>query len=387
VAPEQSRRKVRGVRGPRPCLVGPYPPPVHGMAAVTKGIWQALEVAACPSIVINTAGLVLNRGWLWRLTRAPRVAAAACQLAWYVLTGQADTLYLAVAGGLGKIYDLVFLVVARLGIGRIILHHHSFAYLEQPNTLAKCLVNVAGSRAVHLVLCEEHGRRLQSAYSKTRSVLVLQNAAFVESFTSLEVKERLCCIGFLGNISYEKGIIEFLTVAEKLAIQHPDIVALVAGPFQDKRVELDVRTRMSALSTVRYLGPTYGEQKAAFFRAVDVLLFPTRYVNEAAPLTIYEALSSGVPVIARDRGCIPQMLTRGANLVIPQEHDFVEEALQYIRYLHSTPLALQTSSRDAKSSFASMAAIADGQLKAVLQLLTRRVDGVSSSDALQLPTK
>jgi glycosyltransferase involved in cell wall biosynthesis len=48
-------------------------------------------------------------------------------------------------------------------------------------------------------------------------------------------------------------------------------------------------------------------------------LFPTKYVNEADPLVIHEALRNGVYVIACERGAIAETLGHGAGLAVPHE--------------------------------------------------------------------
>ncbi len=62
---------------------------------------------------------------------------------------------------------------------------------------------------------------------------------------------------------------------------------------------------------VTWSGPIYGLDKQVFFNTIDVFVFPSRYVNEAEPLVIHEALAYGLPVIATDRGCIAGLVGNG----------------------------------------------------------------------------
>jgi glycosyltransferase involved in cell wall biosynthesis len=72
---------------------------------------------------------------------------------------------------------------------------------------------------------------------------------------------------------------------------------------------------------------------------LDIFLFPTRYVNEAEPLVIYEAMRRGVHVIACDRGSIAEMLRDGAGLVLPAE-TLVDTAANHIERLSRDRSAL-----------------------------------------------
>ncbi len=54
-------------------------------------------------------------------------------------------------------------------------------------------------------------------------------------------------------------------------------------------VEPEFRKLLEAAGYASYLGPIYGDAKTAFYGNLDVLLFPSNYVNEAEPLVIHEA--------------------------------------------------------------------------------------------------
>ena len=73
-----------------------------------------------------------------------------------------------------------------------------------------------------------------------------------------------------------------------------------------------------------YLGMVYGEQKAETFSGARALLFPTQ-MNEAFGLVVAEALMSGTPVIASDRGAMREML--------PPQVGFI--CTSYFDYLHA----------------------------------------------------
>jgi glycosyltransferase involved in cell wall biosynthesis len=99
------------------------------------------------------------------------------------------------------------------------------------------------------------------------------------------------------------------------------------------------------------VGPKYGQNKAAFFREIDVLLFPSGYVDEAEPLTILEAMMHGVPVVAYGRGAIGEIVFPGCGLVIDPAQDFVERAVAQLQVWKESPQALQQASNAARDRF------------------------------------
>ena len=65
---------------------------------------------------------------------------------------------------------------------------------------------------------------------------------------------------------------------------------------------------------------------ANFYTQLDLLVFPTMYVNESEPFVILEALAHGVPVITTPRGCIASSLADGVAVRTLPEEDFVYAA-------------------------------------------------------------
>jgi glycosyltransferase involved in cell wall biosynthesis len=332
-------------------MVGAFPPPVHGMAAVNWAVRTQLERKGIPLVWINIAAPSLGRSLTARIARLPN---ALCGMLRFVLRARhGETLYMSISGGFGQVYEVLFLLLARLYGLRIFLHHHSFAYLDQRKVLTRMLVSVAGSSATHIALSSGMAARLQRTYPQSKRVVAISNAVLLleDTRASAMPHQALAKIGFIGIIAAEKGVFEFLAVAEKLeAIGNP-IQAILAGPFQDSKIERLVRERLTRLRSVEYVGPKYGQNKAAFFHEIDVLLFPTRYVNEAEPLTIHEAMMHGVPVIAYGRGAIGEIVSSVCGLVIDPAQDFVRYAVTQLQVWRESPQALQQASKSAREHF------------------------------------
>ena len=67
-----------------------------------------------------------------------------------------------------------------------------------------------------------------------------------------------------------------------------------------------------------------GKKKQELFKKANLFIFPTRYKNEAFPLSILEALSYGVPVIATDEGSIPYILDEKSGIILNDVKYFVQ---------------------------------------------------------------
>src|SRR5207249_3511464 len=210
------------------------------------------------------------------------------------------------------------------------LHHHSFAYLDRRSMPARLLMRLGGSSATHVALCESQRQRLRRCYGVSRTRVVSNAAIMAVVGTGNRTRSRVERIGFLGNISREKGINEVMAVAERLARQGTGIELYIAGPFENVSVEKAVQNAVARLDTTKYLGPRYGMEKESFWELIDVLLFPSKYSNETAPLVVYEAMAHGVPVIAWERGCLCDMMSPTAGILVSREEDFVAVAVEQL---------------------------------------------------------
>jgi glycosyltransferase involved in cell wall biosynthesis len=75
-----------------------------------------------------------------------------------------------------------------------------------------------------------------------------------------------------------------------------------------------------------YRGRVLGDDKAKFYRDIDVFVFPTTYANEAQPIVVFEAKAAGKDVIAYDRACIRKQLDE-TDLLIPVDGEFTNMAI------------------------------------------------------------
>lgn len=285
----------------RVTFVAPLPPPTHGFSGISAAVLPLLQNCAAVHVC----------------DRAPRRNQLLTALGFLreSLQSRPDALYVALSGGYGQLVDLLYLLVGCLLGSRIHIHHHSFAYLRKPNVLSRLVLRVA-KRAMHIVLSPNMGRMLASSYGISEgNIRGISNAAFLSPPSPAPERNpgRPLQIGFLSNITFDKGFVEFFEVVNSLSSRGVSFEARIAGPVApDARAGFE--SRLASAANVTYRGPLYGDDKESFYRSLDVFLLPTSYVNEAEPLVIHEALRQGAYVIATDRGAISEMLQAGGGV-------------------------------------------------------------------------
>lgn len=352
---------------PRIVVIGPFPPPVHGMATTNLEVYDQLQSIGASLEKIDTSPRNLNRSLWIRPRRAVKILISL--LRFFSLRGlRGGTMYMSVSGGLGQIYECVFIVVARWRRMRIYLRHCSFSYLNRPRFITKLLVKAAGPNSTHITQCEKMVDRLKILY-RAPQVIAISNAVLYP-IGPVSVRKNLYTTGFLGNISPEKGVFEFLDLMVAMDEEKLPVIGKLAGPFQDARTEALVRVRLKRISNVEYVGPQYGKAKERFFAGIDVLIFPTRYENETEAKVNHEAMSRGIPVIVYGRGCIPDIVDSDCGRIVDTTEPFVSVALAQIKTWLKDSSVFEAASQAAAFRFAATRSQSLQRWQALLQEIT-----------------
>ena len=352
-------------------MIGAFPPPLDGRSLISSAMRERLVERRIPVQSINLAAKSVRRTWSARLGLS-RIAKISSGLLRYWAAARehpGSALYIGLSGGPGQAFELLFTLIGRLTSARIYFHHHSFGYIDRPNILTRLLIWCAGQRATHIVLCANMASSLKAAYPTIEKLLAISNASLLPTDTSRPDRER--CIpdrlGFLGNISVEKGILEFLDVMQTLCVSDLGIKGYLAGPFQDTKAEKEVKKRLNDLPHVEYVGPKYGRDKTDFFKSIDVLLFPTKYAHEAEPVTVLEALAHGVPVIGWERGCLSSMIVGPEGFLVPKSSNFVLAAVRQVLAWRNLPQTYCEASKAAVDQFLRIGVRDAGTLEELLR--------------------
>jgi len=323
-------------------FVGPLPPPVHGFSEINCRMLGRLQSGLSAQVFdVTPRGSLFHLIKLWM-----RFAGAA-------LSAREGVLYLSLSGGLRQFIDVCFAGVALICGFRVFVHHHSFAYLNQRPFYARVVLGLLG-RSVHIVLCDRMGALLVSQYSiAEKNIRVISNAAFLSDLENPNKnshrKEKLV-LGFLSNITAAKGCYDFIDLLKAASAQGLAVEGVMAGPVQTE-IQSEFVNSIAGVECISHVGPVYGKDKKNFFTKIDVLVFPTRYANEAEPVTIWEAMGTGVPVISLSRGCISGMVANVVGWVLQDPDHFVESAIEKIRCLLADGQLLQDMKLAARAEF------------------------------------
>jgi len=118
------------------------------------------------------------------------------------------------------------------------------------------------------------------------------------------------------NPSYEKGVYAFARIADELGRRRPDIPLLVVEGRGAERTLADCGIDLRVHGNVNLMSNTSDPRK--FWSVTRICIVPSLWW-ESQGLVAVEAMINGIPVIACDRGALPETLGRaGVLLPLPQ---------------------------------------------------------------------
>lgn len=208
-------------------------------------------------------------------------------------------------------------VAGRLRGARVVLHVHGGRF-ESAATgrMQDGALRLLLAPANHVIAVSPEGEaRLLRILGRRRVTLIL-NGIETEAFGPVTASKALPRILYVGLLTPRKGVVDLMTASDLLLKRGIEHELLLVGGTPDEGAEAEQRVRTSAGSAARFLGPSTHEELPALYAQADVFCLASWW--EATPLTVLEAMASGLAVVATDVGGIPQLVAhRQTGLLVP----------------------------------------------------------------------
>ena len=136
-----------------------------------------------------------------------------------------------------------------------------------------------------------------------------------EEYISKKAFDKDINILYLAHMMRDKGCFEAIELVNKHKIEN--IHFHFAGGWQNKEDEklfLDYIKENQLEKFITLHGFVSGDKKKELFKSSHLLLYPSK--NDAFPLTLLEAFSYGLPVLATNEGSIPFIIDDKSGIVI-----------------------------------------------------------------------
>ncbi len=315
-APAVARRQ-------RLLVIGPTPPPHHGVAVYTDLLLRAPELHAALDVVhLDTADRrTLENLGRFDLTNAVLALAHAGKLARLVLRLRPDAVYLPISRNRwGYLRDVLLIAVARLGGARVITHLHGSdlrSFMDESAAPLRALIRWSSARLDAAAVLAPCLKPLYGDLLPSERVGVVPPA--IEDPFPAGVPERARAAGtpvtvaYLGSLFEPKGYLDLLRAVASLRATEPEIRVTLAGDWtsaDERRRTRQLIERLELENRVQFAGVVEGAGKRRFLEGADLLVFPG-WQPEGLPLVVLEAMAAGLPVVATPTGAIPDAVVHG----------------------------------------------------------------------------
>lgn len=364
------------IKRPKILIIGPTPPPYHGVAVSTRLILDSPALRKFRRLHLDTSDRrgIENIGafdWrnialgVWHFIQFMRI----------MLRHRPRLVYLPISQGMGGyLRDLVFLLPSRWMRVPTVVHLRGSEfrtfYSNAPRPM-KALIRYSLSTLHRVIVLGESLRPLFQGLVPAHRVLVVPNGTvdFVSTMPAIEKK----CSGvhglFLSNLRLRKGVLVALQAAIEALRRFPTLEFVFAGEWQSEEVQEQALTMLrncEVADRIHFVGIVVGDEKHRLLMTSDFLVFPP-IEPEGHPRVVLEAMAACLPVISTPQGAIVETVVDGQTGFLVEPGN-VGAIVEKISYLVENPEARCKMGRAARERFEAhyTAEVAHARLAAVL---------------------
>jgi glycosyltransferase involved in cell wall biosynthesis len=244
-----------------------------------------------------------------------------------------------IAGACDVIHAPHPLLIPSARAARVVTVHDLFFLSDPSRTRAEIRRDYAELAASHarradaVVTSTEHGRRLVTerlGVPVDRVYVCRAGAPAWRSLGRAPNVPRDGCILFVGTLEPRKNVGVLLDAYTRLLERRPSAPPLViAGRATPDAAEWLRRMAAPPLAGhVRHLGYVEDADHERLYAGARALVLPS--LDEGFGLTALEAMSAGIPVVASNRGSLPEVVGDAGTLVEPADVEGLSAALERV---------------------------------------------------------
>jgi glycosyltransferase involved in cell wall biosynthesis len=184
------------------------------------------------------------------------------------------------------------------------------------NRVRRVLMKAAMLPASRVVAVWTIGERVLRVALSGDRVRMIDNGVSLDDFAQHTSHEGPPRILYVGLLTPRKGVVDLINASQLLHDRGVDHELWLLGGTPDEGPDAEVPVRAAAEGRARLLGTRPPELMPQAYAEVDVFCLPSWW--EAMPLSVLEAMASGLPVVATDVGDVAREVEDGlCGYVVP----------------------------------------------------------------------
>jgi spore coat protein SA len=148
---------------------------------------------------------------------------------------------------------------------------------------------------------------------------------------------------FVGRLTPDKGVHVLMRAMKEIMDERDDVILVISGSKRLGVNDDDKYTRLLKSFTgelkgrVIFTGFLRPNELINYYRAADIFVCPSQW-NEPLARVIYEAMASGLPVVATDRGGNAEVVSNNDNGILVKDYSNFNAIADAIRLLLAEPM-------------------------------------------------
>jgi glycosyltransferase involved in cell wall biosynthesis len=328
---------MRVSRKTRLIIIGPVPPPIHGVAISTAlALDNALLQRSFEIEHLNTTDRrPLSNMGKWDFSNVVLGLTALGKLLW-TLRGQRGLTYLPLSENRGGfLRDSLFIHLASLRGWRVAVHIRNSLFrqfYDRQSRLFKFWIRLTFRQVTGLAVLGESLRTLFVDLFPMEEIAVVPNGT--PAFDADGVDPNANQVLYLSNFHRKKGVDRAVETALLVLRERPQTRFVFAGEWESAEVESELKAAAArANGAIEFRAPVDGEAKKRLMASSWVLLFPVAW-GEGHPRILLESLAAGLPCVTTDRATILDTVGNGeAGFVLddPDPEELAKHTLLLLR--------------------------------------------------------
>ena len=332
---EEAPPEVAAARPRSIVLVGPLPPPSGGMANQTRQLAQLLAEEGCAVTLVQVNAPYRPR-WIGRLrgVRALFRLLPYLRRLWTTIGGAELVHVMANSGWAWHLFVAPALWIARFRQVPVVVHYHggeAQKFLEDQFWWVRRTLEIASAVIVPSGF-------LRSVFDRWNiRTDVVPNVVDLSRFHPGKRNPDRLHLMIARNLEVIYDIPTALEAFASIRKQYPRAVLSVAGSGPELPELRRLCEMLGITASVTFTGRLESEQMAELYRGADLLLNPSLADN--MPISILEALSSGVPVVSTNVGGIPFFIENETTALLVPPRNPTAMAAAALRLIRDSDLA------------------------------------------------
>jgi L-malate glycosyltransferase len=234
--------------------------------------------------------------------------------------------------------------------------HGSDLLIQAKNPLLRPIIKFIFKRSDYILVVNQALKdNVRNLGISTDKIYLTPNAVDTNKFnpqnlelpTDIKLKSDKPTILFVGNLVAQKGVKYLLEAKKQMNI---DAELLIVGDGPLRGVMEDI-VKNEGIKNVVFTGARRDVEK--IMPSTQLLVLPS--VSEGFPITILEALSSGLPVVATNVGGVSEVLDKKVGIIVePSDPTSLAEAVDKIMKNDGLRDSLKLSAREKALKYSSI---------------------------------